>query len=184
MPHFPHLNTERLALREIVEADARALYAIHGNAAHMQWFGVNPLPDLLAAEKLIEVFASWRLQANPGTRWALELKGSPGLIGTCGLFSWNRGWKKCSIGYELSPAHVGQGFMTEALRAAIAWGFVHMQLNRVEAQVHPQNAASVALLERLGFVREGLLRQLAYWGGSHHDMLQYSLLKSEWGQVT
>jgi ribosomal-protein-alanine N-acetyltransferase len=55
-----------------------------------------------------------------------------------------------------------------------------MQLNRVEAQVHENNHASIALLSALGFVREGLLREVAFFHGSHHDLLQYSLLAREW----
>jgi ribosomal-protein-alanine N-acetyltransferase len=70
--------------------------------------------------------------------------------------------------------------MHEALVAIIAWGFEHMQLNRIEAVVHAKNTASLRSLERLSFVREGCLRQVAKWGGKHHDLLQYSLLKSDW----
>jgi hypothetical protein len=58
----------------------------------------------------------------------------------------------------------GQGYMFEALCAAIAWGWAQMDLNRIEAVVHPDNAGSIALLERLGFVLEGRLRQAGYWG--------------------
>ena len=55
-----------------------------------------------------------------------------------------------------------------------------MDLNRVEAQVHPDNRASLALLKKLGFVEEGRLREVGYWAGVHHDLLQYSLLRREW----
>lgn len=177
---FPTLETERLHLREIVAADALALFAVHGDPVAMQWFGTDPLPDLAAAAKLVETFASWRAQANPGTRWGLQVKGREGLIGSCGLFAWNRNWRKCSIGYELNRNARGQGYMHEALCKCLQWGFAAMELNRVEAQVHPDNAASIASLQRLGFQREGLLRQVGYWGGRHHDMFQYALLRQDW----
>lgn len=70
--------------------------------------------------------------------------------------------------------------MAEALRSVLAWGFKEMALNRVEAQVHEANAPSRALLARLGFSQEGRLRQAGYWGGQHHDLLIFSLLKNEW----
>jgi ribosomal-protein-alanine N-acetyltransferase len=73
--------------------------------------------------------------------------------------------------------------MHEALLACLSWGFENMQLNRVEAQVHPENAASLRSVERLGFKREGLLRQLGFWGGRFHDMYQYSLLRHEWPPI-
>jgi len=54
-----------------------------------------------------------------------------------------------------------------------------MQLNRIEATVHPENQACLKLLERLGFVQEGRLRQAGFWLGEHHDLLQLSLLRAE-----
>ncbi|MFO1252878.1 MAG: GNAT family N-acetyltransferase [Inhella sp.] len=110
---FPTLETARLRLREIREADAPALLAIHGNTEAMRWFGADPLQDLDGALGLVRVFAGWRQLPNPGTRWGLELKSAPGLIGSCGLFAWNRAWRKCALGYELVPQAQGQGLMQE-----------------------------------------------------------------------
>lgn len=146
----------------------------------MRWFGTDPLPDLTAAEALVRVFAGWRTQANPGTRWGIQLLDEPGLIGSCGLFAWNRAWRKCTVGYELAAEAHAHGYMREALTAALAWGFANMELNRAEAQIHPQNLASIRLARKLGFVEEGRLRQLGRWGGQFHDMLQFSLLRREW----
>ena len=94
MPDFPLLQTPRLLLREITEADAEDLFRIHSDARHMAWFGSDPLTDLSEAKRLIATFASWRQLPNPGVRWGLQLKGQqPDLVGSCGLFAWNRGWK-------------------------------------------------------------------------------------------
>ena len=108
------------------------------------------------------------------------MKGHEGLIGSCGLFSWNRQWRKCTVGYELSPEAIGQGLMTEALHAILDWGFMQMQVNRIDAQIHPDNDRSIKLARKLGFVEEGRLREIAWWGSRHHDMLQFSLLRREW----
>lgn len=177
---FPVLETQRLLLREIVPADAPALFAIHGDADLMRWFGNDPLRDLAGAEGLVSLFAGWRKAPNPGVRWGIEARDRPGLVGSCGLFAWHRAWRKCAIGYELAAGAQGQGYMHEALGAAIDWGFQAMELNRIEAQVHPDNAASLRSLRRLGFAQEGRLRQLGYWGGAFHDMLQFSLLRGDW----
>jgi len=177
---FPTLATDRLLLREIVPADAPVLFAIHGDSDAMRWFGTDPLIDLQQAEKLVETFASWRQMPNPGTRWGIQRAGDDQLVGTCGLFKWNRGWKSCIIGYELARSAWGAGFMAEALSAALAWGFEHMELNRVEAQVHPQNAASLKLLRTLGFVQEGHLREAGFWLDEHHDLLHFALLRREY----
>lgn len=177
---FPTIETERLFLREIVDTDAPALFAVHGDPECMKWFGVDPLVDEAGAQKLVEVFAKWRVMPNPGTRWGIQVKGQSHLVGTCGLFAWNRAWHKCTIGYELNPTMQGQGYMHEALRSCLDWGFEHMQLNRIEAQVHPSNLASIRSVECLGFQREGLLQQVGFWSGHFHDLFQYALLRRDW----
>jgi len=180
MVDFPALDTSRLTLREVVDSDAENILRVHGDAKHMRWFGSDPIPDLDGAAKLIATFASWRKEPVSGARWAMELRDQPGLIGTCGLFRWNRNWKSCAVGYEIAPAHQGRGYMKEALKAIITWGFREVHLNRIEAQVHPDNTASRALLEALGFVQEGRQREAGYWAGGHHDLLQYALLNTQW----
>jgi len=177
---FPTIKTDRLLLREIVRTDAPDLFAVHGDPNAMRWFGSDPILDEAAAEKLVEVFASWRSLPSPGTRWGIQRYGQSSLIGTCGLFAWNRNWRKCTVGYELNPKAQGSGLMHEALVAVLSWGFEHMQLNRIEAQVHPANTSSLRSLARLGFKQEGLLRELGFWGNRFHDMYQYSLLRAEW----
>lgn len=178
---FPTLQTTRLLLREIVPADAPALLAIHGNANVMRWYGNDPLPDLAAAEALVERFASWRRLPAPGTRFGLARQEAPEqLIGTAGLFGWNPGWRKCTLGYELAPEAQGQGLMREALLTLLDWGFAAMNLNRIEAQVHPDNASSLKQVRQLGFVEEGRLRQVGFWGAQFHDLLQFGLLKADW----
>ncbi|MFC7433406.1 GNAT family N-acetyltransferase [Hydrogenophaga bisanensis] len=181
MGNFPELQTQNLVLREIADADAEDLLRIHGDAEHMKWFGSDPLTDIEAAITLVHTFAKWRQEPASGTRWGIQLKRAPGLIGTCGLFRWNPRWRTCVIGYEISRLHQGRGYMTEALAAVLGWGFAEMALNRVEAQVHPDNRPSLALLGKFGFVEEGLLREAGYWAGLHHDLMLHSLLKRDWG---
>ncbi|BEV47732.1 GNAT family protein [Burkholderia contaminans] len=151
---------------------------MHGDAEGMRWFGTDPMTDIGEADKLIQVFADWR-RSGSGVRWAVERLSDGHLLGTCGLFRWNRNWRSCAVGYELATFARGKGYMNEALSAAIDYGFDTMQINRIEAQVHPQNASSIQVLETLGFVREGYQRQAGYWRGAYHDLLQFSLLRSD-----
>ncbi|ERE02565.1 GNAT family N-acetyltransferase [Pseudogulbenkiania ferrooxidans] len=176
---FPTLHTPRLTLREITLDDAPALLGIHGDADAMRWFGTDPLATLEQARQMVEKFAGWRNLPAPGVRWGLAPREGGPLIGSIGLFKWNPGWRCCTLGYELARGQQGQGLMSEALRAALAWGFVHMELNRIEAQVHPNNLASLKLLERLDFKVEGRARQAGFWLGRYQDLINLSLLREE-----
>lgn len=181
--HFPALETDRLRLREIVADDAAAVFAIHGDAAHMQWFGTEPQRRIEDAAELIETFAAWRNGPSPGILWGIERRADGELLGTCGLFKWNRTWRSSALGYELAAQAQGHGYMREALRAVLAYGFAERRLNRIEAVVHPQNRRSIALLSALGFVQEGTLREGGYWSGRHHDLLQFGLLAREYASA-
>ncbi|WP_266172170.1 GNAT family N-acetyltransferase [Dyella subtropica] len=179
MSDFPNLETERLLLREMVASDAPDVFAIHGDKLAMRWFGSDPLTSMEEAQKLIEAFAGWRQLPSPGTRWGIQRKADLRFLGSCGLFKWNRPWKSCAIGYELASFAQGEGFMFEALSTILDWGFENMGLNRVEAQVHPENLASTRLLSKLGFVQEGCMREAGFWHGNHYDLQQFALLRRD-----
>ncbi|HJW57539.1 MAG TPA: GNAT family N-acetyltransferase, partial [Burkholderiaceae bacterium] len=106
--HFPELATARLQLREIAPSDASALFAIHSDADNMRWYGVDPVATLADASRLTELFASWFF-AGTGYRWGIERREDKQLIGTCGLFRWNRNWSNCVTGYELGRNYQKQG---------------------------------------------------------------------------
>jgi RimJ/RimL family protein N-acetyltransferase len=84
------------------------------------------------------------------------------------------------MGYALASAAWGCGYMAEALTALLDHGFGQMQLNRVEADVDPRNLASARSLERLGFVKEGLLRERWIVDGEVCDSALYGLLLADW----
>lgn len=181
-PPFPYLTSPRLRLREIEATDADALFAIHSDATWMRWYGVDPMTERFQADQLAELFAGW-FPSGTGFRWALERKDDKRLIGTCGLFRWNRSWRNSLIGYEIARDCAHQGYMREAVTAVLNYGFDEMKLHRVQAETHPDNAASIALAARLGFRFEGVHREQAFWGGRYHDLNCYSLLDREWRSV-
>jgi len=176
---FPELQTPRLRLRELTEADADALFAMHSNFALMEWYGTDHMLQREDALQLLAKFAKLQQPPVTGIRWAICTLESPVLLGTCGFQKWNREWNSCMIRYDLKQEARGQGYMQEVLRAAIVWAFANMKLNRIEAQIHPQNRPSIQLVERLGFVREGILRKAGYWDERYHDLSIYGLLKNE-----
>lgn len=176
---FPVRHTSRLVLREIVASDAEALFVIHSDAATMRWFGIDPLTRLEEAATLAGLFASW-FTAKTGLRWALVRRDNDQLIGTCGLFRWNKSWRNCMIGFELARDCHRQGYMSEAVSSILEYGFVNMQLNRIQAETHAENIASGSLIQKLGFEFEGVHREHGFWGSQFHDLNCYSLLAKDW----
>lgn len=176
---FPQLLTPRMRLRQITSSDAPALFAIHSDTEWMQWYGTDPLTTQNQAYELAQLFASW-FPAGTGFRWGLERRLDGRLIGTCGLFRWNKSWRNCLISYEIARDCKSQGYMREAVTAVLGYGFEHMKLHRVQAETHPANTSSITLALRLGFRFEGIHREQAYWSGRYHDLNCYSLLESEW----
>ena len=183
MSTFPTLVTPRLLLRQILATDAPALFANHGNAAAMPLFGSDPLTELAQAHKLIETFEAARSWPNPGIRFAIALKSQPELmLGSCGIFKQNRAWHSAILGYDVALHMRGCGIGKEAVSALLDWAFVALKLNRIEAQVHPENIASMRLLTGLGFLREALQREAGFWNGRYQDLVLMGLLQREWRQ--
>jgi ribosomal-protein-alanine N-acetyltransferase len=141
-----------------------------------------PAPDGIegAREELaryvVDLFAQ-----REGLRWGISIRDRAGLIGSAGLYDWDREVGSAELGYDLAPAHWGRGIMTETLRAILAYGFTTMELNRVQVLVMPRNERSLRLAEGLGFVREGVLRDHGVdETGTVCDDVVLSLLRREW----
>lgn len=112
-------------------------------------------------------------------RWVLVRREDGAPIGTCGYHRWDHHHRKAEIGYDLAPAAQGRGYMTEALTAVLAHGFGPMGLHRVEAMVATANERSAALLRRLQFQQEGILRECYFQGGKFHDHALFARLSDE-----
>jgi ribosomal-protein-serine acetyltransferase len=88
--------------------------------------------------------------------------------------------RKASLGYWLGASFQGQGLVTKACRVLISHSFSELKLNRLEIQCAPENERSRKVAERLGFRKEGVLRQ-SWWSRDHFvDQVVYGLLASEW----
>lgn len=85
----------------------------------------------------------------------------------------------CMIGYWMGERYAGQGHMEQALRLAIPYIFSTLQLHRVEAACIPENHRSIRLLEKVGFQREGYLREYLKINGKWRDHLMFSLLAQD-----
>ncbi len=167
---LPSFHTERLRLRPVVLEDAPALLAMSDARAPGTWIGYAPLADLEAAQ----VFAAWMVMVGrkpvPDICWAIERRDVPGLIGLCQLKGWDPVERTAQVGYEIARTHQRHGFMREALEALLRGCFQGFGLRHLDAHVHADNAASLALLRHAGFVLQGELPGGETCGGTTHAM--------------
>jgi ribosomal-protein-alanine N-acetyltransferase len=145
---FPILETERFVLREATPEDAPAIFRIMSDARVTRYFGREPM---LVFDEAIERAEEFRTSfaEQSGVRWAIANRADGEFIGTCGFWRLIKEHFRAEIGYELAPEWWGKGVMTEAVAAALTFGFTRMGLHSVEAQIHPANIGSRRVLEKL-----------------------------------
>lgn len=176
------LHTARLVLRPLCSADAQTLYAIFSDPQVMRYWSTPPWTQLDEAHALIARDLE-SLPRGDYLRLGMVRSDTGVLVGHCSLFSLNATSRRAELGYGMAASAWGQGYMHEALRALLHYGFSELDLNRVEADIDPRNQASARSLERLGFVREGFLRERWIVGGEVSDTALYGLLRRDWADA-
>ncbi|WP_226671124.1 GNAT family N-acetyltransferase [Metabacillus litoralis] len=175
---FPTLETDRLILREISQKDVNAIFSCFSNEHVTRYYGQETLETIKQAEAFVELFAI-SYKEKRGIRWGIERKGHKGIIGTIGFNSWSPKHKRAEIGYEIHPDYWRNGYAIEAVLKVIEFGFDELGLTRIGAVVFLNNVASSNLLTKVGFQKEGVLRDYMYQNGQAHDTFVYSILKRD-----
>lgn len=181
MPTFTNLalHTKRLHLRPLCVADAPFVFALFTDAPFMRFGTTPPFSAMEQAQALI----ARDIQAMAGgerLRLGVERVDDASLIGICTLFNFDHPCRSAEIGYGLVSHAWGNGYMREALTALLGFGFSELKLNRVEADIDPRNTDSAKSLERIGFTKEGHLRESCVVNGMLTDSARYGLLHREW----
>ncbi|MEO8612698.1 MAG: GNAT family N-acetyltransferase [Chloroflexota bacterium] len=176
---FPTLETKRLMLREIIPTDAEALFRIRGDYEVTKYNIGTAYDRFDQAEDLIAAMAQ-AYREEKEIRWGIALKPDNTVIGMCGYNYWIRRDARGSVGYDLERAYWGQGVMTEAVAAIVAFGFHNMGLNRIEADADARNPASARVLAKVGFRQEGLQREQFYEDSSFNDLVLFALLRKDY----
>ena len=178
------LNTEfrlddEITLRAWQERDIdRGLEAVMRNQEHLQQFMHWMTPDysIESSRKFMtEAVAKRKTRETLG----LGIFRGEELIGSIGFvkFDWNV--RKTEIGYWISKVEEGNGIITRATKLLIDYAFDDLNMNRIEIRCSAENARSAAIPERLGFKKEGHLRQAEFRNGHLHDFLIFGLLRGE-----
>ncbi|HRO39339.1 MAG: GNAT family N-acetyltransferase [Flavobacteriales bacterium] len=170
---IPRIATQRLLLRELEDADAPAVLRLRSDPALMRFI---PKPLFSQQEEASGMISEFHQAASVGEAilWGITVRGTEGVAGYIGFWRIMRERRAAELGYALHPDLWGQGLATEAVAAVVAHGFAQIGLQTAEAQVTPENAASIHVLERNGFVFQGEVPADAALGGPWKHALLYS----------
>lgn len=175
----PTLVALRVVLRPITDADVPALFGFFSDPDVTRYWSRPPMSHLAQARKLVrDIRAGYRTGETIQLGIALTDDGT--LVGTCTLFHIHPQSRRAELGYVLGRPYWGNGFMNEALTRFLAYAFDDLGLHRLEADIDPRNEGSERTLARLGFVKEGLLRERWIVADVISDSAIYGLLRKEW----
>jgi RimJ/RimL family protein N-acetyltransferase len=175
---LPRIDARRVHLRWLTEADIPDLYALFSQPEVTRYWSSPAYTDMRQAEELLaDIHRHFRERTL--FQWGVAEHQTDRVIGTTTLWQIDAANQRAEIGFALMRDRWGRGLMRETLQVFLAecvdvWG-----LRRIEADVDPGNTASLRLLEKLGFQREGLLRERWITAGVVQDSVILGLLKQD-----
>jgi [ribosomal protein S5]-alanine N-acetyltransferase len=171
------LTGPTITLRTLTLSDATSIFALFSDPEAMRYWCYPPLTELSQAEERLKRDRD-AAAAQQWFTWAMTLDEKH--IGTVTLHDINREQGRAEIGYMLGRNYWGRGLAREAATLVIDHAFGPLGLRRLEADIDPRNVASEKLLLRLGFQKEGYLRERWQVGSEISDTSLFGLLKRDW----
>ena len=173
----PTLATPRLRLRQVRPEDAGAMHQCFANPEAMRFWNTPVHTSRIETERAVRRF----IDCTPSYYrfWAVADAGTDRCLGMVNYHDGHVRSKRVAIGYIVDPARQRQGLGGEAVSAVLKFCFGDLGLHRAQALIHPDNAPSRALAEKLGFRCEGRLRDNLRVGDEWRDDMLYALLANE-----
>jgi len=150
---FPRLQTKRLMLNKLSQSDAAGIYALRSTDEVIRFTGIKKYKEIGEAVQYIERMET-AIRQNECIIWSIYITSSNSFIGSICFWNISEDGDSAEIGYDLLPIYQGQGYMQEAMKAVIQYGFEGMKLDKIFADLRSDNIKSVKILERNGFVIE------------------------------
>lgn len=172
MPPDRHLTTPRLHLGPLQPDDAPALFPVFSDREAMRYWDHARHPSVDRTRALIQ-----QMNRDDACWWAIRRDPAGPAIGLVGFIA---NTAVPGLGYILHPDHWRQGIMTEALRAAVDYGFTHRDIDRAELWIFAANIASQKLAEKVGFRRRGSFITHYPHLAEPNEMIVYGLYRAEW----
>jgi len=142
------IETERLRLRQFEQSDFEAYARLCGDPVVMRYLAdETPLSRIAAWFEMASFVGHWRLLGFG--EWLAEEKATGVFVGRIGLQR-PEGWPEIEVGWMLSKKYWRRGLATEGAKAALDYAFRHLRAKRVISMIHPENAASIRVAERIG----------------------------------
>lgn len=175
---LPTLKGHRVRLRWLQLDDAADVYRIFSDARVVRYWSSTRFESEAKAVALIEEIHRY-FEAGTLYQWGIADQ-EDRIIGTCTLAGIDRDNGRAEIGFALTSERWGEGLASEAVALLLRHAFEELGLHRIEADVDPLNDRSLSLLERIGFRKEGYLRERWRVGGGVQDSILLGLLRREW----
>ena len=169
------LETPRLVLRPLSLEDLDEFVALHAEPEVTRFVTAFDRPE--SEERLRRNEVEWQERGH-GLLAVLD-RADGRFLGRAGFKYWPQ-FDETELGWALRREAWGHGYATEAAGTLLQWAFDTLDLNRVQAEADTRNAASARVLEKLGFVREGTLREDCVVNGEVSDSWVYGLLRRQW----
>lgn len=178
-----NLETPRLLIRELDLDDILPIHQMNSQP-QVAAFNTIGIPKSLdqTAHMLEPLIAEQSAPQRMAIGWSIRLRDDDAFVGEIGLNMAPPKYRMAEVHYSLHPDFWGNGYASEALKAIIDCCFTTLKLHRVEAGVATANTRSVALLEKVGMLREGLKRQILPIRGEWQDNYHYAILDVDWQQ--
>ena len=177
---FERLTSARLVLRRFRAADIEPFVRYRADPAIARFQSWQDFSD--ADGRAFFAWVSTQQPDTPGEwfQFAIELAATGPMIGDCALHALADDPHEVEIGFTLSPAFQGRGFATEAMACLLAYVFGPLAKERATALTDARNAASISVLERLGFARDTAPREPVLFKGEQCEEFLYSMWRGDW----
>ena len=170
------IKGKRVVLRLPVNDDRAEFLAVNRRSADFN----RGLASPPTTAKQFEAFV--KRNAQPDGACFLICRAEDGAVmGSIALSQiFHGGFRSAYVGYQIGEEFARQGYMTEALQLMLRHAFINLKLHRLEANIQPENTASIALVKRAGFVKEGYSRRYLRICGRWRDHERWAILVEDW----
>ncbi|MBK1812810.1 GNAT family N-acetyltransferase [Clostridium sp. YIM B02505] len=181
--NFPILESTNVVLKRIEETDLQEVFEIYSNDKVFEFCGIIPKNNIDTVKNMIGHFDR-DYNKKGRIKWGIFSKNHENkLVGIIEAMDFNQKINMVTIGYFLAEKYWGSGIASEATSLLIKFLFETVDVNRIQAEVMPNNIASKNVLIKNGFIKEGLLRQASLWSGKGVvDLEIYGLLKTDYNK--